>query len=81
MLLWTPIGLLAVLVVSVALARRRRGARGPVLSLGASRGPAGVNHLANRVSELSDLGLHLHAGAVPRRRLGAMLGSSSGASR
>ncbi len=40
-----------------------------------------MNHLANRVSELSDLDFHLGARAEHRRRLGTLLGSSSGASR
>ncbi len=71
----------AVVAGSVALVRRRRSARAPAISLGTRRGPAGVSHLATRVSELSDLGFHLHAGASSRRRLGSLLGSSSGASR
>lgn len=76
------IGLVAVAVAALVVARRRRRAvRGPALSLGSPRGPAGVNHLANRVSELSDLDVHLRAGAMQKRSLGALLGSSIGASR
>lgn len=38
--------------------------------------PAGVKHLAARVSDLSDLGMHLPAAtrALEKRRLGALLG-------
>jgi hypothetical protein len=80
------IGVLAVAVVSIGVVRRRRAARAPGLSLAAPRrwhGPAGVNHLANRVSELSDLDFHLRggAGAIHKRRLGTLLGSSTGGSR
>ncbi|HET8539462.1 MAG TPA: hypothetical protein VFL83_06285 [Anaeromyxobacter sp.] len=77
------IGLVAVAVAALVVARRRRrrAVRGPALSLGSPRGPAGVNHLANRVSELSDLDVHLRAGAMQKRSLGALLGSSIGASR
>jgi hypothetical protein len=75
MLVSGAFGLLAVFVVGVALARRRRAARTPALSLGTRTGPAGVNHLAASVSELSDLGFHLRASAAaPRRRLGALRG-------
>ena len=78
---------LAVLAVAalaaVAIARHRRTAaraRGPAISLSAPSRPAGVSHLAARVSELSDLGLHLRAGP-PRRSLGTLLGSGHAASR
>ncbi len=82
-LLSAALGILAVVAASasVVIVRRRRAVRGPALSLGKPRGPAGVNHLATRVSELSDAGFHLHAGALHRRSLGDLLGSSSGASR
>jgi hypothetical protein len=82
MLVAVAIAALAVLAVAVALVRRRRTARGASLSLGTTRRrPAGVSHLATGVSELSDLGLHLRASSAPRRRLGELLGWSSGASR
>ncbi len=87
LLVSAALGLLAaVVVVSAVVVRRRRAARAPGLSLAAPRrwhGPAGVNHLANRVSELSDLDFHLRAGAgaMQKRRLGTLLGSSTGASR
>ncbi len=70
------LGLLAVLAVfAVAgVLVRRRNARGPALALRTGKGRAGVSHLATRVSELSDLGLHLRAATAPRRRLGALLG-------
>jgi hypothetical protein len=74
MLLATGIGLLALFVVGVALVRRRRAASAMSLALRTRVGPAGVNHLAASVSELSDLGFHLRATATPRRRLGALLG-------
>lgn len=76
MLVAAAIGVAAVLVVlaAAALVRRHRSGRAAGLSLGSPRGPAGVSHLAARVSELSDLGLHLRASATPRRRLGALLG-------
>ena len=75
------VGAIAALAAAVAVARRRRTmARGPTISLGAASRPAGVSHLAARVSELSDLDLHLRAGP-PRRSLGTLLGSGSAASR
>lgn len=57
--------------------RRRRFARHPHLSSTLDPMPAGVKHLAARVSELSDLGLHLPAAShalVHKRRLGVLLG-------
>jgi hypothetical protein len=82
LLVSAALALLAAVTVSVLLVRRRRSAaRGPSLSVRMPRAPAGVSHLAARVSDLSDLDMHLHAGVAQRRRLGALLGSSSGASR
>ncbi len=66
--------------IVVAL-RRRRSARAPSLSVRVPRASAGVSHLAARVSDLSDLDMHLRAGVAQRRRLGVLLGSSIGASR
>ncbi len=86
LLVSAAIGALVLVAGSVALVRRRRAARAPGLSLAAPRrwhAPAGVNHLASGVSELSDLDFHLRssAGATHRHRLGVLLGSGSGASR
>jgi hypothetical protein len=71
--------LVSLAVVALALAlglRRRRTARRASLApLAAPRRP-GVSHLAARVSELSDVGIHLHAAqrGVEKRRLGVLLG-------
>jgi hypothetical protein len=82
LLVSAAIGLLAVVAAAVlVLARRRRAARAPSLSVRMPRASAGVSHLAARVSDLSDLDMHLHAGIAQRRRLGALLGPSIGASR
>jgi hypothetical protein len=81
LLVSAALALLAAVTASVLLVRRRRSARGPALSVRMPRASAGVSHLAARVSDLSDLDMHLHAGIAQRRRLGALLGSSSGASR
>jgi hypothetical protein len=58
------------------LLRRRRAARHTGLVTRVEPLPAGVKHLAARVSDLSDLGLHLPAAtrALEKRRLGALLG-------
>jgi hypothetical protein len=58
------------------LLRRRRPARRHGLEMRVEPLPAGVKHLAARVSDLSDLGLHLPAAtrALEKRRLGALLG-------
>ena len=81
MLLALAAAAVVALAAGVALARRRRSvSHGPAISLPTPSRPAGVSHLAARVSELSDLGLHLRA-APPRRSLGALLGSGSAASR
>ncbi len=78
---FASVAVVVALGAAAALARHRRAAaRGPAISLpGASRS-AGASHLAARVSELSDLGLHLRAGP-PRRSLGTLLGSGHAASR
>ncbi|HEX9052762.1 MAG TPA: hypothetical protein VF841_19705 [Anaeromyxobacter sp.] len=81
LLVSAAIALLALVTTALLVMRRRRAARGPALSVRMPRAPAGVSHLAARVSDLSDLDMHLHAGVAQRRRLGALLGSSSGASR
>ncbi len=73
------IGGVVALAAFAVVRRRRAAARGPAISLPTSRS-AGASHLATRVSELSDLGLHLRAGP-PRRSLGTLLGSGSAASR
>jgi hypothetical protein len=62
----------ATTATAVAL-RRRRGRRFDLFAELDTR-PAGVHHLASRVSDLSDLGLHLHAARrVGKPRLGALL--------
>jgi hypothetical protein len=71
---------LAVVAGSVAVSRRRRIAHQPAIRIAPPSRKAGVSHLAARVSELSDLGLHLHA-AQHRRRLGTLLGSGHAATR
>ena len=81
LLVSAAIGLVAVVTVSALLLRRRRSARGSSLAVRMPSAPAGVSHLAARVSDLSDLDMHLHAGVAQRRRLGALLGPSIGASR
>ena len=82
LLVSAAIGLLAVVTVAaLLLVRRRRSARMPSLSVRMPGASAGVSHLAARVSDLSDLDMHLHAGVAQRRRLGALLGPSIGASR
>jgi hypothetical protein len=56
--------------------RRRRARRGGLLTRIDIRpaGPAGVNHLVSSVSDLSDLGIHLHlARRTGKPRLGAVL--------
>lgn len=70
-----------VVAVAAAVARHRRSAaRAPSISLTPHAPRAGVSHLASRVSELSDLGLHLRAGP-PQRRLGTLLGSGHATTR
>jgi hypothetical protein len=82
LLVSAAIGLLAVVTVAaLLLVRRRRSARTPSLSVRMPAASAGVSHLAARVSDLSDLDMHLHTGVAQRRRLGALLGPSIGASR
>jgi hypothetical protein len=57
--------------------RRRRTRRGDLLTRLDVRpaGPAGVHHLASSVSDLSDLGLHVHlARRSGKPRLGVLLG-------
>lgn len=64
---------LALLALSL---RRRRPSRRPDLVSRVEPLPAGVKHLAARVSDLSDFGVHLPAAtrALEKRRLGALLG-------
>jgi hypothetical protein len=64
---------------AVLVLRRRRSRRigfGPRLEPRIEPLPAGVRHLASGVSELSDLGLHLHAArrAATKPTLGSLLG-------
>lgn len=55
------------------LLRRRRARRGGLVAPLRPR-PAGVHHLASSVSDLSDLGLHLHAARrAGKPRLGVVL--------
>jgi hypothetical protein len=64
-------------LVSGLRARRRRFVRGAPLAPALDPLPAGLKHLANRVTELSDLDLHLArpGRAMSRKpRLGALLG-------
>lgn len=67
---------LALAAAVVAAGRRRRAARRETLAPIRAPRPPGVSHLAARVSELSDHGLHLHASrhAADKRRLGVLLG-------
>lgn len=60
---------------AVLLLRRRRSRR-TGLEPRIEPLPAGVRHLASGVSELSDLGLHLHAArrAATKPTLGSLLG-------
>jgi hypothetical protein len=70
------LAVLAVAAVAAAALRRRRVLRRG-LAPRIDPAPAGMKHLAARVSELSDLGLHLPAASrtlAPKRRLGALLG-------
>jgi hypothetical protein len=61
------------LIAAAALVRRRRAPVGG-LAPRPDTLPAGRHHLASSVSDLSDLGLHLHlARRSPRPRLGEML--------
>jgi len=56
--------------------RRRRARRGNLLARVDFRpaGPAGIHHLASSVSDLSDLGIHVHvARRTGKPRLGALL--------
>jgi hypothetical protein len=63
------------LALAIGLRRRRTVRRASLAPLVAPRGP-GVSHLAARVSELSDVGIHLHAARRDgdKRRLGVLLG-------
>jgi hypothetical protein len=70
--------LVASVLTGAALAlRRRRTRRAPPLSPALDPLPAGLKHLATTVSDLSDLGLHLHAArrgaASGKPTLGALL--------
>jgi hypothetical protein len=69
------LALVAAAGLLVALPRRRRAPG--ALTARVDRRPPGVKALASRVSELSDLGLHLPAAsraAAQKPRLGALLG-------
>ncbi len=72
------LALVAVIVAAFGWSvRRRRHARRPRLAPRLDALPAGVTQLATRVSELSDLGLHLPAASrtlAHERRLGVLLG-------
>ncbi len=82
LLVSAAIALVVVAAVAAAVVvRRRRSARVPELLAHMPRARAGVSHLAARVSDLSDLDMHLRAGVAHRRRLGVLLGSSLGAPR
>lgn len=64
----------ATATTAAAVVLRRRRARAGVLSR-LDAGPAGLRHLASSVSDLSDVGLHLHAARrMGKPRLGAVLG-------
>ena len=65
----------ATATTAAAVALRRRRARAQALAPRLDAGPAGLRHLASSVSDLSDLGLHLHAARrMGKPRLGAVLG-------
>jgi hypothetical protein len=59
----------------LGLRRRRTVRRASLAPLAAPRAP-GVSHLADHVSELSDVGFHLGAArrGAEKRRLGVLLG-------
>ncbi len=61
---------------AVLVLRRRRSRRTGLEPRLIEPLPAGVRHLASGVSELSDLGLHLHAArrAATKPTLGSLLG-------
>ncbi len=63
-------------LVALGLRRRRPSRRHHGLVTRVEPLPAGVKHLAARVSDLSDLGMHLPAAtrALEKRRLGVLLG-------
>ncbi len=63
-------------LLALVLRRRRSVRRRPDLVTRVEPLPAGVKHLAARVSDLSDLGMHLPAAkrALEKRRLGVLLG-------
>ncbi len=62
----------ATTAAAVVLHKRRRA---HTLAARLDAGPAGLRHLAASVSDLSDLGLHLHAARrMGKPRLGAVLG-------
>jgi hypothetical protein len=61
--------------LALGLRRRRNVRRASLAPLAAPRAP-GVSHLADHVSELSDVGFHLRAAqrGAEKRRLGVLLG-------
>ncbi len=65
------------LVSGVVRSRRRRFSRGAPLAAALDPLPAGVKHLADCVSDLSDLGIHLGVAdrAARRTRLGVLHGA------
>jgi hypothetical protein len=74
MLAFALIVLAATATTTAAVVLRRRRARARILTT-LEAGPAGLRHLASSVSDLSDLGLHLHAARrMGKPRLGAVLG-------
>ncbi len=68
----------AALTAAIVTLRRRRVRRDVGLAPTLDPLPAGVKHLAATVSDLSDLGIHLHAAhraaSMRKPRLGVLLG-------
>ncbi len=65
----------ATATTGAAVLLHRRRARSGAFASPLDAGPAGLRHLASSVSDLSDIGLHLHAARrMGKPRLGAVLG-------
>ena len=60
---------------AAAVVLRRRRVRAGAFAGQLDAGPAGLRHLASSVSDLSDIGLHLHASRhMGKPRLAAVVG-------
>ena len=75
MLALALIVLAATATTAAALVLRRRRSHAHTFASRLDAGPAGLRHLASSVSDLSDLGLHLHAARrMGKPRIGVVLG-------